>query len=392
MATNTLTDARCKSLKPGATLIKAFDGHGLHLAVLPSGAKAWRVAYRLQGKPKTMSLGPYPEVTLAEARAGRDAIRATLRAGGDPMAARKAARRPGMTIQQACEQCWAGKLDTTEGYRENVRRAFEMHVYPLIGKEPIGTATRETLMRALAPMNAAGHYVYVRKVRIWLGLVFKWAIQHGHAERNPAKDIEPRDAFGQRKVQSFAALKPREVPAFLQRLALEDELQSVLACRLLALTWVRTKELRFMRWEHVEGNVWRIPAEIMKMDREHLVPLSKQALAILKTLRARSRGSVYVFPAEHRADRPMSENTVLALIARMGYKGKTTGHGWRSTASTWANEAGYNRDAIERQLAHEEQSRVRAAYNRAEFMDVRRKMLQDWADWLDACRKSAEVA
>lgn len=383
MPTNTLTDARCKAIKPSAKLQKAFDGGGLHLAVTPNGAKVWRLAYRLSGKPQTMSLGPYPAVSLAEARQKRDEAKAALRSGADPMAPRRA-QRATMTLREACAAYWSGRQDLSPGYRDNAERALERHVFPLIGSVPLVAMNRERLLEALDPMNAAGHFNYVRKVRMWLGLVFEWAVERGAMQSNPAKAINPAKAFGRAKVVNFPALKPREVPEFMQRLELEGELQSVLACRLLALTWVRTKELRFMRWEHIEGDVWRIPAGVMKMDREHLVPLSKQAVAILKTLKARSRGSVYVFPAEHREDRPMSENAVLALIARMGYKGRMTGHGWRSVASTWANEAHYHTDAIERQLSHEPADKTRAAYNRAEFMDVRTKMLQDFADWLDA--------
>jgi integrase len=162
----------------------------------------------------------------------------------------------------------------------------------------------------------------------------------------------------------------------------------VLACRLLALTWVRTNELRMMEWSEIDeaGKVWLIPAGKMKRDRDHLVPLSNQSLAVLKQLRARSRPEArYVFSAPHRMDRPMSENAVLTLIARMGYRGRMTGHGWRSVASTWANENGYSPDAIERQLAHVPDNKIRAVYNRAEYLPDRKKLLQDWADWLDSC-------
>lgn len=168
---------------------------------------------------------------------------------------------------------------------------------------------------------------------------------------------------------------------------MEGELQSVLACRLLAMTWVRTAELRMMEFTELDGAVWRIPAGKMKRKRDHLVPLPRQALALLGELRARSRGGKYVFPAEHRDDRPMSENAILALLARIGYRGRMTGHGWRTIASTWANEHGYNRDAIERQLAHAPDDKVRAAYNRAEYLPERTTMLQAWADWLDSCEQ-----
>ena len=172
----------------------------------------------------------------------------------------------------------------------------------------------------------------------------------------------------------------------MDRLALEGDLQSVLALRLLALTWVRTNELRFMRWDEVLGDTWIIPAGKMKRRREHVVPLSRQALALLETLKARAGSSPYVFPSDHRSDRPISENAVLALLARMGYRGRMTGHGFRTIASTWAHENGYLSDAIEMQLSHAPSNAIKAVYNRAQYLDQRRAMLQAWADWLTAQR------
>ena len=380
--TNKLTDAKCRAIKPGEKLTKHFDGGGLHLACTPHGAKVWRVAYRLAGKPKTISLGPYPAVSLAQARERRDEIQATLREGGDPMAPRRA-QRGGLTFKEACEGYWRGRGDVTPSYLANATRALELHLYPMLGDRPIASIERADLLAALDRMDAAGLQEYVRKTRMWAAQVFEWAVERNECSINPAALIDPRKAFGRRTVQHFAALTLPEVPALMQRLALEADLNSVLAMRLLALTWVRTGELRMMLWSEVDGDVWRIPAGKMKRRRDHMVPLSRQAVEILATLRKRSSGSAYVFPAEHRTDRPMSENTILALLARLGYKGRMTGHGWRSIASTWANERGFSADAIERQLAHTPDNKVRAAYNRAEFLDQRRAMLAAWADWLD---------
>ena len=381
MATNILTDAACKKAAPGPKLVKLFDGHGLHLAILPSGAKVWRCAYRINKKPQTISFGPYPAVTLAKAREKRDELLATLRDGGDPMAPRKA-KRGGLTFKEACEQYWAGRKDVTEGYRGNALRALEMHLMPKLGALPIGAIDRAALLAELDRMDAAGLHVYVRKTRMWVGQVFEWAVERGDAQINPAALINPAKAFGRSKVEHFAALELTEIPAFMERLAMEREITSALALRMLAYTWVRTKELRFMQWGQIEGDLWRIPAEVMKREKDHLVPLSTQAVDILKRMKARSRGGDYVFHAEHRTDRTISENAVLYLLHRMGYKGRMTGHGFRSVASTWANEAGYRADAIERQLSHVPDDKVRAAYNRAEHMPERRAMLQAWADWL----------
>jgi integrase len=383
MATNTLTDAKCKSAKPGEKLVKMFDGGGLHLAVLPSGVKSWRVAYRMAGSPQTMSLGPYPDVGLAEARAKRDTLKGTLRDGGDPMAPRRA-KRSGMTLAQGCEAFWGGRDDITPSYRDNAKRALELHLYPTLGDRPIASIDKADLMTALDRMDAAGLREFVRKVRMWVSQVFEWAVARDECRLNPAALIDPRKAFGKTRVEHFPSLTLPEIPGLMQRLALEGDLQSALACRLLALTWVRTTELRMMLWSELDGDLWRIPAGRMKRAKDHLIPLSPQALAILRKLKARSNGSLYVLPAEHRGDRPMSENTILMLFARTGFKGRMTGHGWRTVASTWANEAGYKDDAIERQLAHSPDDKVRAAYNRAEFLPERRAMLLAWADWLDA--------
>jgi integrase len=382
MPTDTLTDARCKSAKPGDKPRKLFDGGGLYLWISTTGAKAWRVAYRLHGKPQTISFGPYPGVSLAEARRKRDALKATLRDGADPMAARKPAKA-GMTLETACGTYWQGRNDLTDAYRANALRALEMHLWPALGARAIGSITRDDLMGCLEVMDKAGRYVYVRKVRMWVSQVFDWALERGEATSNPAGAIKPEKAFGRRPVESFAALELREVGPLLQRLALERDLPSVAACRLQALTWVRPTEARMMRWGEIDGTLWRIPGARMKRGRDHLVPLSRQALELLAYLRTICRGSEYVMPAAHRIDRPLSENAVLYLLHRIGYKGQMTAHGWRSVASTWANEHGYSPDAIERQLAHAPDDKVRATYNRAEFMVERVEMVQAWADWLD---------
>lgn len=381
MAKDKLSDARVRSIRPGDRPAKHFDGSGLYLLVQPSGGKLWRMAYRVHGKPQTASFGAYPEVTLAEARQRRDALRAAQRDGVDPRTIRPRPR--GLTLTQACAAYWASRGDVTEGYRANATRAIEMHVTPRLGSRLLADVTREDLLACLLHLDAAGRHVYVRRVRMWLGLVWEWAVEHGHASTNVPATIRPARAFGSRPVRHFAALTLPEVAPFLQRLALEPPyLLSVLACRMLAYTWARTGEVRMMRWSEIDGDLWRIPAERMKRRRDHLVPLPRQAVELLDRLRELSRGSEYVFPSDRRLDRPMSENSVLYLIGRIGYGERMTGHGWRSVGSTWANERGYAADVIERQLAHVPGDEVRAVYNRAEYLPQRREMLQAFADWV----------
>jgi integrase len=382
MPTNKLKDQQCKGAKPAnGRAVKLFDGGGLFLYVTAAGAKVWRVAYRLGGKPKTKSLGAYPMVSLADARVALAKLKATLQAGGDPMQEREKSENA-VTFAQACTAYWNGRDDVSDSYRSNALRGLEIHLYPALGKRGIGSITRDDLLAELRKMDAAGKRAHVRKVRIWAAQVFDHAMENGRASENPAAAIRPEKAFGRAQVENFAALALREVPEFMARLMMERNLNSVLACRMLALTWVRTSELRMMEWTEIENDIWIIPANKMKRRREHIVPLSRQALAVLEEMRARHEVGRFVFPAAHCSDRPMSENTILYLLVRIGYKGRMTGHGWRSIASTWANEAGYNPDAIERQLAHVPDNKIRAAYNRAEYLPLRRKMLQAWADWL----------
>lgn len=380
MPTNTLSDHKCKAAKPGPKGQKLFDGHGLFLYVTPTGAKVWRMAYRRDGKAQTATFGPYPLLSLAEARAKRDDLRKELLNGGTVVA--RTAKKTSTTLAAAREQYWAGRKDLSEAYRTNAINALVQHIEPTLGTRAIDTLTRDDVLAPLNVMDAAGHHVYVRKVRMWLGQVFDWAIEQGMAKVNPCDQINPQKAFGAAPVESFASLELPQIAGFMRRLAMEGEIQSAIACKLLALTWVRTKELRFMEWTEIEGDLWRIPKGKMKRKRDHLVPLSRQALQLIERMKARSRGSIYVFPSDRRDDRTMSENAVLYLIDRIGFGGQMTGHGWRTVGSTWANESGFNRDAIERQLAHSPDDKVRATYNRAEFLPERRAMLQAWADWL----------
>jgi integrase len=381
MATNVLTDAKCKGAKAGDKPVKVFDGGGLFLFISPTGAKVWRLTYRIDGKAQTLVIGPYPSVSLAEARQKREKAKVVLREGQDPKAAQKA-RKAGRTLDDAHDAYWSGRKDLSASYLENERRAYEMHVQPVLGKRLIRDIARPDVLDCLNQLDAKGKHDYVRKIRMWLAQVWDWAIEQGEATENPPRSIKPERAFGKRQVEHFAALEPREIPAFMERLEAEGELQSVLALKMLALTWVRTNELRFMTWAEIQGDTWIIPAGKMKRRRDHVVPLSTKAQELLAVLKPRAGRSEYVFPADHRPDRPISENAVLALIARMGYKGRMTGHGFRTVASTWAHESGYLSDAVELQLSHAPENKVKSAYNRAQHLPLRRAMLEAWSVWL----------
>ena len=381
MATQKLTDAICKRATTPDKIKKLADGSGLYLALLPSGSKVWRQKYRLHGKEQTEVFGAYPLVTLKEARELSAEFRRKLVLGVDV----KVKAVKSITFGEACAQYWAGRTDCGAGYLEDATRGLALHLKDL-KDVPVGVISKDRLLEPLMVLNAQSKFVYARRIRLWASMVLAWAKEHGHCATNVADEINPKTAFGRKKVKHFASLKLREVHDFMDRLSLENQgLLSVMACRMLAYTWVRTKELRMMLWEDIEGDLWRLPDNSMKMEREHLVPLSRQALALLAHLKLCCRGSKYVFPQDRRTDRPMSENTVLYLVGRIGYKGLMTGHGWRSVASTWANEAGYEPDAIEVALSHSADAKdaTRSAYNQAAYLQQRKKMLQDFSDWVD---------
>lgn len=384
MATRKLSDAQVRAARAVGKAIKLSDGEGLFLWVSPSGAKSWRWSYRYAGKQHTAVFGQYPEVSLAQAREILAERRSVLASGADPSSAVKERAVP--TLAQAVHKYWSGRRDLSANYLMNATRCMDMHILPSLGARRIDQVSRSDLLDVLGQMDARGLSSYVRKARMWVAQVFDWAIEQEYIQQNPAASIRPEKAFSRTSTQHFAALELTEMPEFMGRLSIENPMQrSVLALRFLLLTWTRTTEMRLAEWSEIDGDVWRIPAKRMKMKRDHVVPLSDQALAILETLRPLCRGQRFIFESDiGRDNKAISENAVLYLLYRMGYRGRMTGHGCRTIASTWANEQGFPVDAIERQLAHAPDDKVRAAYNRAEYLPARRKLLQAWADWLDS--------
>lgn len=387
MPSNRLTDAVIKRAAATDKPYKLTDGEGLYLYVSTAGGKSWRLQYRRDGKQQTATLGRYPDVTLAQARQKRVDARAVI-ADGDKPAVRI---KTGTTLKQASAAYWGGRHDVSEVYKHNATRALEMYILPTLGSKPVGAVTKADCMDVLGRMNAAGKFVYVRKTRRWLGQVLDWAVESGHAESNVVAEIRPEKAFGKRKQVSYPAIDPSQASDLLARLAMETRTQTIIATELLMLTWVRTGELRGMRWAEIEGDTWRIPEGRMKRRQEHLVPLSRQAQALLKELHDRRLSDDIVFVNARSNDRPMSENAILYMLGRIGYRKIMTGHGFRSLASTWANDRQWSPDAIEMQIAHSKTDAVRAAYNRAAYMPIRREMMQAFADWVQEQRVRADV-
>jgi integrase len=366
--------------------------------VQSNGAKYWRMKYRLQGREKLLALGVYPDVSLKDARAGRDKAKALLKEGVDPIAERREQTRLVQAVQEntfeAIGREWleSRKAGWTKDHSARVLQSLAADIFPGIGARPIAELSASELLTALRNIEARGALELAARVLQRCGSVFRYAIATGRCQRNPATDL--RGALKTAKKENYAALDASELPEYLRKLADYDgHVQTKLALRLLALTFVRTGELRGAQWPEfdLEAAEWRIPAERMKMKAAHIVPLSSQAIEVIEQLRALNGYSKWVFPNQASPQKCMSENTMLYALYRMGYHSRATGHGFRTTASTILNETGFRADAIERQLAHAERNKVRGAYNKAEYLPERRKMMQAWADMLDAMDDGGKV-
>ncbi len=395
-----LTDLAIRNLKPKKRPYKIADGRGLYLLVLPTGGKYWRYKYRLAGgKEQVLALGVYPEVKAGEARDKRDEAKRERKAGRDPAAARKEARRaaavsPSANTFESVAREWIEKQSWVSSHSEQVVRSFEKYVFPHVGQRPIGDISESELLGMLRKLEARGIHDSTHRVLQRCSAIFRYAILHPDikADRNPAAGL--KGTLTKVTTVHLPSLKEADLPEFLRKLKDYDgRAQTKLALRLQMLSFVRPGELRKAEWTefNLDKAEWRIPAERMKMKKEHVVPLSAQALEVLEQLQPLTGRGRLLFPSQSRHDMAMSENTILFSLYRMGYHSKATAHGFRSLASTILNEAGWNRDAIERQLAHAEGDKVRAAYNSAEHLPERRKMMQAWADYLDGIAGGAKV-
>ncbi len=394
-----LTDTAIRTKKAGAKPVKLFDEGGLYLLVAPSGGKWWRLKYRIDGKEKLLSLGTYPDTPLSKAREKRDSVRKLIADGVDPSAQRKAAKvaRSDANSFEAVAREWLAKFTPkwTKSHPDRILRRLELDVFPHIGGRPVGQITALELLIVLRRVEARGAHETTHRLKQYCGQVFRYAIATGRAERDPAADL--RGALAPVVVKHHPSITDvKQVGQLLRDIAAyEGSFVTRCALRLAPLVFVRPGELRRAGWSEFDFDKreWRIPAARMKMRAPHIVPLSKQAVGILTELQALTGSGHYLFPGLRSVERPISENTLNAALRRLGYdKDTMTGHGFRSMASTILNEQGkWNPDAIERQLAHGERDKVRGAYNYAEHLPERRKMMQAWADYLDTLEKGAKV-
>lgn len=393
-----LTAIECKNARPKDKPYKLADGSGMFLLVQPNGARYWRLKYRYANKEKLLALGVFPEVSLSEARQKRDAARKVLDIGDDPSNVKREKKR--QTIEKseqtfervAREWHQKGCVKWSAGYAMKIMDSLEQDAFPSIGKRPVAEISAKDMLDLLSKIEARGALETTSRVKQRCSAVFNYAITKLLTASNPVLPLQ--GSFQAPKNKNHTRLKIEEIPEFMQRLSAYDgRKQTALAIRFLAYTFVRTGELRHARWSEfdLDAAQWRIPAERMKMKEEHIVPLSTQVLTLLRELKTFTGESLLVFPGDRVASKPMSENTILFALYRMGYHSKMTGHGFRGVASTALNEMGYRSDVIERQLAHAERDGVRAAYNHAQYLPERIAMMQQWASYLDAISTDNKV-
>lgn len=394
-----LTSKEIENARPKDKPYKLADGAGLCLLIAPSGAKLWRWRYRFEGKEKMMAFGEFPVVTLKEARELHFLARQKLATGTDPMAERKAEaesrKKEAEAVQHEAEssfeniarkwwEWWsAGKSARHADY---VLRRLKTDVFPAFGHKFIDAVTAADVRTLMIAIEGRGARDVAKRAHETTGQIFRYAVAHGLASRNPAADFKPSDILAEGRSENFARVDAKDLPVLLNRMqGYEGDSLTRLAMRLLAYTFVRTSELIEAEWPEfdLDNSRWDIPAERMKMDMPHIVPLSRQAVEILRALRLLTGNGRFVFPGANDKRRPMSNNTILFGLYRLGYKGRMTGHGFRGLASTILHENEFADEHIELQLAHQKRNKVAAAYNHAKYLSQRAAMMQWWADYLD---------
>ena len=402
-----LTDTAIRKAKPKAKPYKLTDGQGLFLLITPSGSntpngsKLWRWKYRFNSKEKLMALGQYPETSLAEARDKHHEARKLLHSGIDPMEEKKSAksiRREENDTDNSLanvaakwhEQWCHGK---SQDHVDTVKRRIDANIIPVLGNRPIAEIKASEIINTIKIVEGRDSSEMAKKILQNVNQIFRYAIAHQFVESNPIGGIKPSDFLKSHKVVNFARVDQTEVHQLLTDIEVyRGTPLTRLAMKLMALTFVRTGELVGARWSEIDFDNarWNIPAERMKMDTPHIVPLSKQAIEVLQLLHTISGEGIFIFPGV-RANTSMSTNTILLALARMGYRGKMTGHGFRGLASTILHENEWPHD-LELQLAHMARNKTSAAYNHALYLTQRAKMLQWWADYLEhALRGGAKV-
>lgn len=402
-----LTDAKISKAKSKDKPYKLSDGHGLFLQVAPTGSKLWRWQYRFNGVPKLMSFGTYPDITLKKIREMHAEARQVLISGLDPMEQKKKLKRSAEQDSaaentfRAIEAKWFDqwKAGNSPRHARQVESRIAADILPKLGDRPITEIETPEIVAMAKAIEARGAGDLAKRSLNTTGQIFRYAIAHGLAQRNPVSDIKPRDILKETHERNFARIDQKELPALLRAIEFyRGAPVTRLALKLMALTFLRTSELIEAPWSEIDFNRarWDIPADRMKqvggVPTPHIVPLARQAIDVLRTLHGFTRETRWLFPGNHDHNKCMSNNTILKALERMGYKGVMTGHGFRGIASTILHEQGYPEEHIELQLAHQPRNKVAAAYNYAKYLGPRKKMMQEWADFLDQQQGSATAA
>ncbi|CNB44017.1 tyrosine-type recombinase/integrase [Yersinia similis] len=393
-----LTDIKVKTAKPIDKAYKLTDGGGMYLLVKPNGSKYWRLKYRFVGKEKMLSIGVYPDVSLADARQKRDEARKVLAAGGDPGEVKKADKLAQKlssenTFEAIAREWHKQKADRWSlRYRDEIIDTFEKDIFPYLGRRPIAEIKPMELLETLRRLEKRGALEKMRKVRQRCGEVFRYAIVTGRAEYNPAPDLAT--ALATPKKTHFPFLTAEELPYFIKDLAgYTGSVITKTATQIIMLTGVRTQELRFARWQDIdfEKRLWEIPPEVMKMKRPHIVPLSEQVVELFQSLKPITGMYPLVFIGRNDRTKPISKESVNQVIELLGYKGRLTGHGFRHTMSTILHEQGFNSAWIETQLAHVDKNAIRGTYNHAHYLEGRREMMQWYGDYIESMSKGEVI-
>ena len=394
-----LTDTAVRNAKPRDAAYKLTDGDGLFLLIKPNGGKYWRFKYRFAGKEKLLAFGTYPEISLTDAREKRLVARKLVANGKDPSRKKREEKRlavfnAGNSFRAVAKEWFdTNKVKWTPDHGIRLWRRVELHALPELGDLPVSEIKSLELLDMLRKVEKRGTTETSHRLLQTIGVIFRYAVLTGRAQYNPALDL--RGALMPHKAESHPTISAKELPKFFERLVhVETSQQNKIAIRLIMHTFVRQGELRQAKWEDVdlEAQEWRLPAHTTKMRDLHIVPLSRQSVRLLKELKELTGHRDLLFPSQQRRKHAMmSENTINHVLRKMGYKDKLVVHGFRALASTTLNEMGFRPDVIERQLAHAERNKVRAAYNRAEYLEERQKMMQHWSDFLDACTTGGKV-
>ena len=392
----TLTDTVIRKARAKHTVYRLTDGGGLYLQITPAGGRLWRWKYRFGGREKLMSFGSYPDVSLSLARERHVEARKLLASGTDPMAERKAEKAAAENSFQSIARAWWEHWQDGKNLRHavQVKRRMEADILPYLGARPIAAIEAPELVAMTKAIERRGARDIAKRALETTGQIFRYAIAHGYARRNPASEIRPGDILKSTRKVNYARVDARELPNLLRSIEVYQGTHVTrLALKLMALTFVRTSELIGARWAEfdLEACRWDIPAERMKMRTPHIVPLARQALDVLDTLRTLTGQSEWLFPGDRNARKSMSNNTILKALERMGYKGRMTGHGFRGLASTVLHEQGFNHEHIELQLAHAPRNAVSAAYNHALYLEPRAKMMQEWANYLEQAQRGGKM-